>query len=98
MQQEQLEQVLIFHLENLSTTDDVLTPDTITGDYLRPSARNKKELDKVFEAVVGWTLNEAGVEEKTWPENWKSLTVRDLASKLLMLIFILMIPLLGFSQ
>jgi len=98
MDQSQLEMVMMFQLENISRTEEELTPDSIHEDYLKPTARGKIDPARVYQDLIGWTFDANNVEEKEWPADWKKLSIRDLASKLLMIVFILLLPFLSKSQ
>lgn len=81
MTQQQLEDVMLFHLQNFSG-EESLPPETIHETVLVISARGKKDPAKVYQDVIGWTIDNDGMEEKPWPVDWMKLSVKELAANL----------------
>lgn len=97
MEQSQLQEVMKFHLRNFSGKDDI-TDDTIHEDALSQSLNKKIDLSRAYQDVIGWTIDNAGHEDKKWPDDWKKLSVSSLASQLLMILFVLMLPVFSIAQ
>jgi hypothetical protein len=43
-----------------------------------------------FRLLIGWTFKKNGAKEKRWPFNWMELSVKDLASKLLTMLALIL--------
>lgn len=86
----QLSDTMIFHLGNLSRKKKQVTEDTVHSEVLSSTdgfgASNSKN---IYRASVRWTLKYAKKQDKPWPRNWMELSVKDLASKLLIFLVLL---------
>lgn len=88
MEQQNLIEDLIQMAGDLAKRDD-LTEDTIVGDVVKDSGEpdgNNTATD--FKMGTEFTIKKNGGENKTWPDNWFTLTFKDLASKLIMLLIL----------
>lgn len=98
MTQEDLTSIMLYQLQNLNGSDENLPPDTVHSSILSDKdgygAANSKN---IYRNSIIFTLKKANKEIKKWPADWMSLTVSDLASKLLMLLFLIM-PFMSMSQ
>lgn len=89
MEQSQLQDVMKYQLAPFNNENAEINEDTIhdavldEDDGFGPS--NSKTL---YEGTVRWTLVNAGHEDKPWPSNWMSMSVRELASKLLLFVLL----------
>lgn len=81
--QNQLQQLMIFHLTNLNTTSNTVNENTIHSDVLSDKdghgAANSKN---IYRACIRWTFKQNGLPDNPWPADWFENTVSYLASKL----------------
>lgn len=84
MTQEQLQEVMKFHLKNFNDESITINDDTVHNTVLSDSdgygAANSKS---IYRAVIRWTMKQNGHEDKPWPGDWFSSSVKTLASKIL---------------
>ena len=84
MTQNQLQEVMKFHLKNFNDEGVVINDDTIHNTVLSDSdgygAANSKT---IYRAVIRWTMKRNGHIDKPWPSDWFSCSVKTLASKIL---------------
>lgn len=84
MNKQQLVDVMKFHLDNFSDSDDPVTNNTKHSEVLSDDdgigTANSK---RIYRSVIRWTLIRGGHEDKAWPSNWIDLTVDELSEKLL---------------
>src|SRR6185295_13064227 len=98
MEQSQLEEVMIYHVKNLSGTSDEVTVDSIHSNYLQPAARGKRNRRRVYSDCIGFTISNAVHTEKQWTSEWINLTIRQLAEKLMIFLLIFLLPLISQAQ
>jgi hypothetical protein len=98
MTTKQLEDVMLFHLQNFNDEAVTLTTETVhdtvlsTSDGFGPS--NSKN---IYRGVIRWTIKKQKMKDKPWPKDWMKSTVADLASKLIIFLMLLL-PFAGQSQ
>jgi hypothetical protein len=84
MTQNQLQEVMKFHLINFNDEGVAINDDTIHNTVLSDSdgygAANSKT---IYRAVIRWTMKRNGHIDKPWPSDWFSSSVKTLASKIL---------------
>jgi len=84
MTQNQLQEVMKFHLKNFNAEGVAINDDTIHNTVLSDSdgygAANSKT---IYRAVIRWTMKRNGHIDKPWPSDWFSSSVKTLASKIL---------------
>lgn len=81
---EQLKKVMKYHLENFNDEGVAINEDTIHKQVLSDSDGFGKATSKrIYKAVIRWTLEKQGHEDRTWPSNWMELSVKELAPELL---------------
>jgi hypothetical protein len=80
----QLRAVIKYHLKNFNDEGVTISDDTTLSDVLDPDdgfgAANSQA---IFKAAIRWTLWNADHDDPTWPNNWPSETVAELADALL---------------
>lgn len=90
MDQQQLKDVMLYHLQNFNdeavTLDENTVHETVlsSSDGFGPS--NSKN---IYRGVIRWTLKKQKMEDKPWPKDWMKSTVADLASKLIIFLMLL---------
>jgi hypothetical protein len=94
MKESQLKSVIKKQLSFFNNHNVEITDDTVTEEVLSDDSLNQR---KLFRGNVLWSIWNAGAGKKKFPSNWLSLSVSDLASKLLIL-FMLLVSTAGFSQ
>lgn len=82
MTQDQLVEVMIFHLKNFSNDPDSIDENTIHESVLDDSGFGTATPKRIYKALIRWTLQTNGNGDPSWPANWVKLSVRDLAGKL----------------
>lgn len=91
MNQGQLTDVMKFHLKNFNDEgvdiNDATVLNTVLSDKDGYGPANSMN---VFRSVMRWTMKRNGIKDKSWPRSWMSLTVTDLASKLLVMLLLLL--------
>lgn len=91
MEQSQLQDVMKFHLRNLTKAKTEITEDTVINTVLSANdgfgASNSKN---IFRGSIRWTIANAKLKDKPWPTGWFVMSVKDLAGKLLAILFLLM--------
>lgn len=84
MTQEQLEEVMKFHLTNFNDEGVEINNDTIHNKVLSDSdgygAANSKY---IYRAIIRWTMKRNGHQDKVWPSDWFDKSVSELASKII---------------
>jgi hypothetical protein len=84
MTQDQLQEVMKFHLSNFNDEGVEINNDTIHSAVLSDSdgygAANSKY---IYRAVIRWTLKKNGHDDKPWPSDWINKSVIELASKII---------------
>lgn len=77
---EQLYNLLVQHLQNLSRNKEVVTDNTIYSNVL-PTNDGMGGLSSsaLYELLVKNALKSQNVKLKDWPNDWLNLSVRDLA-------------------
>ncbi|MFM9839500.1 MAG: hypothetical protein ACKVOQ_14620 [Cyclobacteriaceae bacterium] len=84
MTQQQLKEVMKFHLTNFNDEGVEIGDTTIHSTVLSDSdgygASNSKN---IYRAVIRWTMKKNGHEDKPWPSNWFDKDVEYLSSKIL---------------
>lgn len=83
MTQEQLKEVMKFHLANFNDEGVEIKDDTIHNTVLSDSdgygAANSKS---IYRAVIRWTMKKNGHQDKPWPSDWFDKNVEYLSSKI----------------
>lgn len=75
-----LEQVMIYHLNNLKTNNATVTVDTLHSSILKDSDGYGSATSKnIYKAVMRWTLARNGDNDKDWPRKWMDKSVTELA-------------------
>jgi len=99
MEQKQLIEVMKYHLKNFNNEGEDITDDLVLNKVLDPTdgygAANSAEL---FRNSIRWTFWANKVKQKRWPSNWLSLSVTELAGKLLAVFLLLLIGTAAQSQ
>jgi hypothetical protein len=72
-----------------------INEDTVIGDIL---TSNEHNVQRLFQGNILWTLHNAGQGKKKFPSGWLNSTVADLASKLVMLVFMVLVGLTASAQ
>ena len=84
MTQEQLQEVMKFHLTNFNDEGVEINNDTVHNTVLSDSdgygAANSKYM---YRAVIRWTMERNGHQDKVWPSDWFDKSVSELASKII---------------
>ena len=84
MTQEQLQEVMKFHLTNFNDEGVEINNDTVHNTVLSDSdgygAANSKY---IYRAVIRWTMKRNGHQDKVWPSDWFDKSVSELASKII---------------
>jgi hypothetical protein len=84
MTQEQLQEVMKFHLTNFNDEGVEINNDTVHNTVLSDSdgygAANSKYM---YRAVIRWTMKRNGHQDKVWPSDWFDKSVSELASKII---------------
>ncbi len=91
MKQEDLQNNMRYHLNNLKKEPIEITDDTIHSDVLKTDdGFGAANTQNIYEYVVKDTFVLNDEEPKAWPENWPSLSVKELAAKLVIFLLILL--------
>ena len=81
--QQQLRQVMKFHLRNFSggqsVTNQTVHSEILSGDDGTGTASSKR----LYKGFIRWTLQQNGAGNPSWPAKWIDLTVSELVAKLL---------------
>jgi hypothetical protein len=84
MTQEQLQEVMKFHLTNFNDEGVEINNDTVHNTVLSDSdgygAANSKY---IYRAAIRWTMKRNGHQDKVWPSDWFDKSVSELASKII---------------
>ena len=84
MTQEQIQEVMKFHLTNFNDEGVEINNDTVhntvLSDYDGYGAANSKYM---YRAVIRWTMKRNGHQDKVWPSDWFDKSVSELASKII---------------
>jgi hypothetical protein len=84
MTQQQLQEVMKFHLKNFNDEGVSIDDDTIHHTVLSETdgfdGSNSKN---IYRSVIRWTLKKNGHQDKPWPADWFEKSVRYLASKII---------------
>ena len=84
MTAEQLKEVMKYHLGNFNDEGVQINDQTIHEDVLSANdgfgAANSKQ---IYKAMIRWTLEKQGHEDKKWPNDWMNRSVEDLAPMIL---------------
>jgi hypothetical protein len=90
MDQEQLNEVIKFHLVNFNNEHVEINNDTVFNTVLSTKdgfgLSNSKNL---FRGFIRWTMKSNGHKDKPWPKDWFEKSVTDLSSKILTLLFLI---------
>ncbi|MFT3908933.1 MAG: hypothetical protein QM737_05865 [Ferruginibacter sp.] len=83
MTQQQLQEIMIFHLTNLNATANKIDENSIHSNILSDDdghgAANSKN---IYRACIRWTFKQNGLPDNPWPADWFQNSVGYLASKL----------------
>ena len=84
MTEAQLRSVMKYHLKNFNDEGVAINDQTVHDQVLSTTdgfgAANSAA---IYKAAIRWTLWNADHKDPTWPANWLSLSVKDLATKLM---------------
>jgi hypothetical protein len=80
---QQLTEVMLFHLRNLGTCQQVGLDTKLKDCLSTTSAVGGNSPAVMFENTVKWTIKSAGLVVHEWPAGWLGLTVDALAAGLL---------------
>lgn len=84
MTQEQLKDVMKYHLTNFNDEEVEINDDTVHNTVLSDSdgygAANSKY---IYRAAIRWTMKSNGHQDRPWPSNWFELNVKELAYKII---------------
>ncbi len=85
MQLQQLINAMIRQLENLNDTGfQPIDLNTVHSQVLSSNDGFGLASSKnIYRALVRWILRRNGHQDKPWPSNWMSLSVTELANKLI---------------
>ena len=84
MTQEQLKNVMKFHLKNFNDEGVVINDDTIHSTVLSDSDGYGSSNSKtIYRSVIRWTMKKNGHEDKPWPPDWFEKSVECLSSCIL---------------
>lgn len=76
----------IFNDEKIDVTDD-----TVHNEILSESdGFEDVHSQSIYKDVIRWTIRRNGNEDKKWPPDWINMSVRDLASKLVILLLMIL--------
>lgn len=90
MTQQQIADVMKFHLSNFNNEGETIKDDLVLNKVLSDSdGFGPANSQNIFRAVMRWTFKKNGHKDKPFPRNWMDLTVSQLASKLV--IFLMLI-------
>lgn len=90
MTQDELIPVMIDLMAPFNNEDAVITEDTLIDQVISPDdGFPGAGSAPIFKSLVEWTLNANGNEVKDWPTDWLSQSVKQLASVLVMLLFMI---------
>ena len=84
MTQEQLKEVMKFHLKNFNDEGVDINDNTVHNTVLSDSDGYGTSNSKtIYRAVIRWTMKKNGHEDKPWPSNWFDKDVEYLSFKIL---------------
>lgn len=81
----QLMAVMKYHLSSFDDEQVPINNDTIhdtvlsDSDGLTPQVSSKR----LYKGLMVWTIDQSGMTVKDWPSNWMTLSVAELANKLI---------------
>ena len=84
MTQQQLKEVMKFHLANFNDEGVEINDNTIHNSVLSDSDGFGNSASKnIYRAVIRWTMKKNGHEDNPWPADWFDKDVEYLSSKIL---------------
>jgi hypothetical protein len=85
MTQGQLEAVMMFQIEAFSTMRAFVDRDTVHNTILSKTDGFGGSVSSasIYKSFVRFSIVQAGEKDRTWPTTWLTLSVADLATRLL---------------
>ncbi|NVO19711.1 MAG: hypothetical protein HXX13_08425 [Bacteroidetes bacterium] len=84
MTEDQLKEVMKFHLQNFNNEGVAINDQTIHNTVLSDSdGFGDSNSKSIYRAAIRWTIQKNGAEDKPWPADWFDNNVAYLASKLI---------------
>jgi len=84
MTQEQLMEVMKFHLKNFNDEGVVISDDTIHNTVLSDSdGYGTSNSKNIYRSSIRWTMQKNGHDDKPWPKDWFDKSVEYLSSNIL---------------
>ncbi|MCB9251169.1 MAG: hypothetical protein H6605_01775 [Flavobacteriales bacterium] len=84
MTQQQLEEVMKYHLSNFNDEGVEISNSTLHNEVLSDTdGYGNANSKSIYKAVMRWTLQKNGLDDRPWPANWIEMDVSDLAINLL---------------
>jgi hypothetical protein len=84
MTQQQLQEVMKFHLKNFNDEHVVIDDNTIHNTVLSANdGFGNSNSKNIYRASIRWTLKRNGHSDKAWPNDWFDKSVQYLASKII---------------
>jgi hypothetical protein len=85
MRDEQLKEVMKFHLRHFASQGTQINDDTIHNTVLSDNdGIGSAHSSRIYRSLIRWTLKQAGNGDPAWPKDWLTLSVSDLAGKLIL--------------
>lgn len=84
MTQQQLKEVMKFHLRNFNDEVVEISDNTIHNTVLSDTdGFGSSSSKRIYRAVIRWTMQHNGHEDNPWPSDWFEKSVEYLSSKIL---------------
>jgi len=84
MKNDELRQVMRFHLDSFDTAETVIDDDTIHNTILKENdGFGPSNSKNIYKLAVMMTLKKQNKRAKKWPANWMEISVGDLADSIL---------------
>lgn len=83
MNREQLVAVMLYQLRAFNRTGTTVSESTVHNTVLSNEGPGSATPQRIYKSFVRATFDLNGVPEPSWPPDWPTMTVGDLASRLL---------------
>jgi len=84
MTQQQLKEVMKFHLQNFNDEHVVISDETIHNTVISDSdGYGPSNSKNIYYSVIRWTMKKNGHEDKPWPSDWFDKSVEYLSFNIL---------------
>ena len=81
---EQLEDVMLFHLQNFATDPSDVSKNTIHDTVLsEDDGQGTANSKRLYKGFVRFTIIREGHPDKPWPVSWMTMNITQLAPKLI---------------